>query len=57
MYGGSSQRYELIAKKVHELNEFLLNHPRLRSLLLPIRDGFTILQYIPPNSKDPSSPQ
>jgi predicted sulfurtransferase/predicted O-methyltransferase YrrM len=52
-YGSSKMRYQLIAKQMHELNTFLLHHPQLRTLLLPIRDGLTVVQYLSPQEVKP----
>jgi predicted O-methyltransferase YrrM len=40
-----SHRMQKIASKVHTFNEYVNNHPNLCSLLLPLRDGLTILTY------------
>jgi hypothetical protein len=45
-YGRSKDRFQKIAKIMHELNDYVRNHNNLRPLLLPLRDGLTIVQYV-----------
>ena len=52
-YGANQKRFQNIAKRMHELNKFLVVHPHLRILQLPIRDGLTIIQYLRPNESSP----
>ncbi len=41
----SSNRYMAIANSMHELNYYINHHPSLSQLILPIRDGLSVIQY------------
>lgn len=44
---GKKERMQKIASAMHQFNVFLKSHAELRPLLLPLRDGLTIIEYIP----------
>jgi len=46
-FGTNVKRLMQVAEIMHQFNTYVANHPSLRSLLLPIRDGFTVMQYVP----------
>ena len=37
-----------LAKSVHEFNVWVTNHPNLDSVILPLRDGLSIMTYNAP---------
>lgn len=44
---GAAVRMMKVADTMHEFNEFVAHHPNLHTLQLPMRDGFTMLRYVP----------
>lgn len=44
---GKKDRMQKLAAALHQFNAFLKNHAQLQPLLLPLRDGLTIVQYVP----------
>jgi len=44
---GKRERMQKLASTMHKFNTFLKNHTHLRPLLLPLRDGLTIIEYVP----------
>lgn len=42
---GSEKRMNKLAEVIHRTNEYCLNHPNFTALMLPFRDGLTILRY------------
>lgn len=44
---GSKERMMRIATEMHAFNAFVHQHPALAPLMLPLRDGFSLVQYQP----------
>lgn len=44
----TQERFNKIAKLVHEFNAYVCGHPHLKTLMLPLRDGLTISTYHKP---------
>ena len=45
LYGGKPERMKLLAKIMHDFNVFVNSHPALHPVILPLRDGLTIVRY------------
>ena len=45
---GDTKRMLALAASMHEFNLFVKNHPNLESVLLPLRDGLTVIKYNSP---------
>lgn len=41
---GKAERMKKLAGTMHSFNMYLSTHPRLRTLMLPLRDGLTVAQ-------------
>jgi len=39
------RRQQVLARTMHDFNTFVLNHPKLSAVLLPIRDGLSCIRY------------
>ena len=46
--GGGGGRMQQLAKALHAFNSHCREHPLLSPVLLPIRDGLTVVRYNPP---------
>ena len=42
---GNADRMNAIAEKMHEFNTWLAEHPQLSAMMLPLRDGLTVIRY------------
>lgn len=42
---GAPERMKKVAKSMHEFNTYVASNPHLRPLLLPLRDGLTLIYY------------
>lgn len=45
---GVTRRMRVLAESVHQFNTFVADEPRLQQLMLPIRDGLSIIRYSGP---------
>jgi len=43
---GNELRMNNLAKSMHDFNSFVAGHPNLRPVLLPLRDGLSIIRYV-----------
>ena len=43
--GSSAARMSALAESMHTFNSFVNQHPRLHPVMLPLRDGLTVIRY------------
>jgi len=43
--GGVTPRMRALAESLHQFNSFVASEPRLQQLMLPIRDGLSVIRY------------
>ena len=46
LFGKNPKRMQDLADTMHQFNSFIKNQPNLRQLILPLRDGLSIIQYM-----------
>jgi len=44
---GNQDRMRLLAKEMHTFNDAVASNPKLSSMIIPLRDGLTIIRYNP----------
>lgn len=44
---GNEKRMQVVAEDVHAFNKFVLETPQLRPVMLPMRDGLSLIRYDP----------
>ena len=42
---GNPDRLRALAQSMHEFNEWAAAHPRLHAVMLPLRDGLTVMRF------------
>jgi predicted O-methyltransferase YrrM len=45
---GEPKRMKALAAAMHDFNTFVSNHANLQTVMIPLRDGLTLIRYIAP---------
>jgi predicted O-methyltransferase YrrM len=46
-------RMRALAAAMHSFNKYVASEPTLQPLLLPLRDGLTVIRYAPTSAQSP----